>query len=123
MPKELGSLYFVFLTITLYISWDQFIIVQLTLPSPSNWVPSKFMLVFKRLYLNLLKIVTLLTSKIVLSDYPRDSKQFRLSSNKFLSKSTLKERRILLFQLSVTYHNRIYLSLFISALFMSLLLG
>ena len=66
MPKELGLFYVVFLTVQLLIRWDQFNFLQVTLPTTSNQVPSNFMLVFKRLHLNLLKIVTLLTLKIVL---------------------------------------------------------
>ena len=70
MPKELGLSYVVFLTVRLYVQLDQFIIVQVTLPTLYHQVPSSFILVFKRLYLNLLNIVTLLTLKVVLGDHP-----------------------------------------------------
>ena len=69
MPKELGLFYVVFLTVPLYIQWEQFIIFQVTLPTPSYKVPSNLMLVFKSFYLNLLNIVTLLTLKVVLGDH------------------------------------------------------
>ena len=68
--KELGLFYIVLLTVPLYIQWEQFIIVQVTLPTPSNWVPSNFMLVFKRSHLNLLKIVNFLTLKVVIGYHP-----------------------------------------------------
>ena len=70
MPKELGLFCFAFLTVPLYIQWEQFIIFQFTLPTPSNQVPSNFMFAFKRLRLNLLNIVTLLTLKVVIGDHP-----------------------------------------------------
>ena len=39
MPNELRLLNLIFLTVPLYIQWDQFIIVQVTLPTPSHQVP------------------------------------------------------------------------------------
>ena len=66
--KELGSFYVTFLTFTLYIQWDQFIIVQVILPTPPNKVPSNLMLDSTRLHLNILNIVTLFTLKVVLGD-------------------------------------------------------
>ena len=75
MSKELGLFYVIFLTVTLYIKWDQFIIVQVTLPTSSHQVPSNFMLVKKRLHLKPLSIVTLLTLKVVLGDHPNRLKQ------------------------------------------------
>ena len=47
MPKELGLFYFIFLTAPLYIQWDQFIIIQVTLPTTSNQVPSNIMFVLQ----------------------------------------------------------------------------
>ena len=47
MPKELGLFYVVFLTVRLYIQLDQFIIVQVTLPTLYHQVPSSFILVLK----------------------------------------------------------------------------
>ena len=70
MPKELGLFYVPFLTVRLYIQLDQFIIVQVTLPTLYHQVPSSFILVLKRLHLNLLNIVTLLTLKVFLGDHP-----------------------------------------------------
>ena len=70
MTKELGLFYAFFLTVSLYIQWYQFIIIQVTLPTPSHWFPSSFMLVFKSLHLNSLDIVTLLTLKVVFVDHP-----------------------------------------------------
>ena len=46
MPKELGLFYVYFLTFRLYIQLYQFIIVQVTLPTLYQQVPSSFMLVF-----------------------------------------------------------------------------
>ena len=81
-PKELGLFYVIFQTVTLYILWDQFINVQVTLTTPSHQVPLHFMVVLKRLHLNLLKIVTLLTLKVVLGDHPTRLKQYILSSDR-----------------------------------------
>ena len=64
--KELVLFYVVLITLPLYIWWDQFIIIQVTLPTLFNWVPSNFMLLSKMLYLNLLIIVTLFTLKVIL---------------------------------------------------------
>ena len=69
MPKELGLFYVALLTVKLYIQLDQLIIVQVTLPTLSHQVPLNFMLVLKRLHLNLLNIVTLLTLKVFLGDH------------------------------------------------------
>ena len=69
ITKELGLIYVVLLTVKLYIWWGKFIIVQVTLPTPSHIVPSNFMLFLKRLNLNLLNIVTLLTLRVVLWDH------------------------------------------------------
>ena len=68
MPKELGLFYVAFLPVTLYIQWGQFFIVQVTLTTPPHQMLSNFMLAFKRLHLNLLNIVVLLTLKVVLGD-------------------------------------------------------
>ena len=70
MLKELGLFYVAFLTVTLYIQLDQFIIVQVTLPTLYPQVPSRFILVLRKLHLNLLNIVTLLNLKVVLGDHP-----------------------------------------------------
>ena len=108
MHKEMGLFYIVFLTVTLYIQWDQFIIVQVTLTTPSHQVPSNFRLDFKILHLNLLKNVTLLTLKIILGDHPA---RFKIIMTIFKYKwlnSNLKETRILLSQLSMPYQKKIY---------------
>ena len=39
MNNELGLFYVVLITVPLYIQWDQFIIVQVTLPTPSHQLP------------------------------------------------------------------------------------
>ena len=70
MPKGLGLSYGAFLTVILYIQLDQFIIVQVPLPTLYHQVPSSFILVLKRLHLNLLNIVALLTLKVFLGDHP-----------------------------------------------------
>ena len=82
MPKELGLFDVTFLTVSLYIQWDQFIIVQVALPTPSNKVPSNVILDFKRLRMNLLNIVTLLKLKSVLGDHPTSLKKYWLFSNR-----------------------------------------
>ena len=66
MPKELGLFYVALPTVKLYIQWDQFIIVQITLPTPSHHVPSNVMFDFKLLRMSLSNIVILLTLKVVL---------------------------------------------------------
>ena len=48
MSKELGLVYVAFLTLQLYIQLDQFIIVQVTLPTLYHQVPSSLILVLKR---------------------------------------------------------------------------
>ena len=68
MPKKLVIFFVAFLTVRLYIQLDQYIIVQVTLPTLYHQVTSNFMLLFKCFYLNLLNIVTLLTFKVVLGD-------------------------------------------------------
>ena len=70
MTKELGLFYVAFLTVRLYIQLDQFIIIQVTLPTLYHQVNSSFILVLKRLHLNILNIVTFLTLKVVLGDQP-----------------------------------------------------
>ena len=70
MPKELGLFYVDLVTVSLYIQHDQFIIVQVTLLTPSDQIPSNFMLSFKRLRLNLLKSMNMLTLKVVIGNQP-----------------------------------------------------
>ena len=70
MPKGLGLFSVAFLTVPLYIQLDQFIIVEVTLPTLYHQVPSTFILVLRKLHLNLLNIVILLTLKVVLGDHP-----------------------------------------------------
>ena len=68
MPKGLGLFYVAFLTVPLYIQLDQFITIQVTLPTPYHQVPSSFILVLRRLHMKLLNIVTLFILKVVLED-------------------------------------------------------
>ena len=82
MPKELGLFDVTFLTVSLYIQWDQFIIVQVALPTLFHQSPWHFMLDIKRLRMNLLNIVTLLNLKAVLGDHPTILKKSRLFSNR-----------------------------------------
>ena len=110
MPKELGLLYVDFLTVRLYIQLDQFIIVQVTIPTIYYQVPSSFILVFKSLHLNLFNIVTLLTLKVVLGDHPNRLATILTIFNLKLSKSILIEKRILLSQLSEDFQNKTYLN-------------
>ena len=53
----------------IYIHLGQFIIFQVTLPTIYHQVPSSVILVLKMIHLNLLKIVILLTLKVVLGDH------------------------------------------------------
>ena len=123
MPKELGLLYVAFLTVQLYIQLEQFIIVQVTLPTLYHHVPSSFILFFKSLHLNLLKILTLLTLRVVLGDHPTRLATILTIFNSKLSISILTEKRILLSQVSVEFQNKISLNLFISVLVVSLSLN
>ena len=70
MPKELGLFYVALITFKLYIQRDQFIILQANLQIPSHQMPSNFMLVFKRLHMNLLNILPFLTLKVVIGYHP-----------------------------------------------------
>ena len=60
IPKELGSFYADYITVPLYIMWDQFITFQVTRKTPYHWVTLKFMLDLKRLDHNLLNILYVL---------------------------------------------------------------
>ena len=120
MPNELGLYYVAVLTVLLYIQLDQFIIVQVTLPTLSHQVPSNIMLVFKRLHLNLLNILTLLTLKVVLGYHHTRRKEILTIFNSKLSRSTITETRIFLSQLSVEFQKKKSINLFISVLVMSL---
>ena len=82
MHKQLELFYVVLLTVTLYIKWDHFIIVQATLTTPSHQAPSNFMLDLKSLRPNLLNIMTLLTLKVVLGDHRIRLKKSWLYSNR-----------------------------------------
>ena len=101
MPKELGLFYVAFLTVQLYIQLEQFIIFQITLSTIYNQMPSSFILVLKRLHLNLLNIVTLLTLKIVLGDHPARLAKILTIFNSKISRSILIDTRIFFSQLSV----------------------
>ena len=96
MPKELGLFYDTFLTVQLYIQWDQFIIFQVTLPKISHQVPSSFIFVFKRLHLNLLNIVNSLTLRVVLGYHHTRLKTILAIFNSKLPRSTLIETIIFL---------------------------
>ena len=93
--------YVTLLTVSLYIQWDKFIIVQVTVSTPSNQVTSNFMLDFKRLRLNLLNILTLLTLKINIGDHNTRLTTIQTISKSKISKSTLTETGILFSQLSI----------------------
>ena len=89
-PRNLDCFNVVLLSVPLYIQWDHFFIVQITLPTPFHWVPSKFMSVFKRLKLNLLDIVILLNLKVVFRDYPTRLETILTIFRSKFSKSNLK---------------------------------
>ena len=120
ITKELGLFYVAFLTVWLYIQLDQFIIVQVTLPTIYHQVYSSFILVLKRLHLSLLNIMTLLTLKVVLGDHPTRLEKILTIFTTTFSGSILTEIRILLSQLSMDFQNELYLRLFISVMVMSL---
>ena len=120
MLKELGSFYVAFRTVQLYTHLEQFIIVQVTLPTLYHQVPSSLIFIFKRLRLNLLNIVTFLTLKVVLGDHPNRPATILTIFNSKLSRSILTETRILLSQLSVDFQNKLSLNLFIRVLVVSL---
>ena len=94
--QVIGIIFVAFLTVQLYIQWDQLIIATVTLPALFHQVPLNFILVFKRLHLNLLNIVYLLTLKVVLGDHHTRLKTFLTIFNSKFSSSTLTETRILL---------------------------
>ena len=112
-PKELVFLNAVLLTVPLYIQWDGFIIVRVIFSTPSQQFLSNFMLAFKILRLNLLKIVTLLTLKVVLGYYPNRNKTILKIFKPKFSNLILTETIILFSQLSVDFQNKLSLNLFI----------
>ena len=116
MPKQLGLFYVAFLTVQLFIQLDQYIIVQVTLPKLYHQVPSSFILVFKRLHLNILNIVTLLTLKIIPGDHHTRLATILTIFNSKFSRSILTETIILLSELSVDFQKQLSLNLFISVL-------
>ena len=93
MPNKLGLFYVIFLSVPLNILWGEFIIVHVTLPTPSHQVTSKFMLAFKMLFLKLLNIMPLLSLKVVLGDHPTRLKTISTIFKSKLSKSTLTETK------------------------------
>ena len=107
MPKDSGLFYVVFPTVSLYIQWGQFIIVQVTLPTPSHQVTSIFLLDFKRLLLNILNIVTFLTLKVAIGDRPNRLKTIMTIFKCESSNSTLIETVILFSQLAVNFQKNI----------------
>ena len=109
--QGIGNLFYVdFLTVRLYIQLDQFIIVQVTLPTLYNQVPSSFILVLRSLHLNLLNIVTLLIFKVVLGDHPTRLATILTIFNSKFSRSILTETRIVLSLLSVGFQNKLSLN-------------
>ena len=95
IPKEWGIFYVTFLNIPLYIRWDQVIIIQFTLPTPSHQVPSNVLLVFKVLHLNLSNIVVLSPLKVILKDHPNIIKNIYTIFKLNLSNLTIRETGIL----------------------------
>ena len=110
MLKELGLFYVALLTVQLYTQLDQFIIVQVTLSILYHQVPSSFILVLRKLHLNLLNIVTLLTLKVVLGDHPTILVTILTIFNPKLSRSILTRTRMLLSQLSMDFQRKLSLS-------------
>ena len=95
MPKEMRLFYVILLTVSLYIWWYQFIIVQVTLPTPSHQVPSNFMRVFKRLHLNLLNIVNFVDpqGRSWRSPY-QTQKNYNIFKNKFVKVNPQRNRNV-----------------------------
>ena len=93
--------------IRLYIQLGQFSIVQATLPTLYHQVTSSFILVFKILHLDFLKIVTLLTLRVVLGDQPTRLATILTIFNSKLSRSIFIETRILFSQLSVDFQKKL----------------
>ena len=106
MTKELELFYVAFITVRLYIQSDQFIIVQVTVPTLYHQVPSSFILVLKSLHMNLLKIVTLFTLKVVLGDYHTRITTILTVLNTKLSILILTETIMLFPQLSLEFQNK-----------------
>ena len=120
MPKELGLLYVDLLTGRLYIQLDQFIIVQVILPTLYHQMPSIFILVFKVYIWTSWTLWLCWTSESLLDITLPHLQQSWLSSTRNLSRSILRETRILLSQLSVDFKKKLFLNLFIGILVMSL---
>ena len=80
--QVIGIFFVIFVTVTLYIRCDQFIIFQVTLPTPSYRMPSNLMLILKKLHLNFLNLF-FYPSRLFLDIILLKSKQFRLSSNRY----------------------------------------
>ena len=118
--NKLGLFYVALLNVTLYIQWGRFIIVHVTLPTPSHQVTSNFMLDFKRLHLNPLNIMTLLTLKVVLGYHHTRLKTILTIFNSKLSRSILAETIILLSQIYLDFQKKLSLNLFIRFLVMYL---
>ena len=93
MPKELRLFYFAFLTVWLYILLKQFIIFQVNLPTLYHQVPSSFILVFKRLLLKFLNILTLLTLMVVLIDHPTRLATILTIFNSDISRTIFTEKK------------------------------
>ena len=96
MPKELGLFYVAPPNIWLYIQLDYFIISQFTLTTLSHQVPSNFILMLKRLNVNLLNIVTFWPSRSFLEITRIDSKQSWLSSNRIFKVNNNREKTIVI---------------------------
>ena len=120
--QVIGIILYIFQTFLLYILQNQFISIQVTLSVPFHRVPLNVMLLFKKLRLNLLKNVILLTLKVVIGGHPIGYRTFWTVYRLRLSKSTLPETKIFWFQLFVIYRKIIVLNLPINVLVMSQLL-
>ena len=81
------------------------------------------MLVFKRLHMKPLKMVTLFTLKVFLGDPPYQTQKISTIFKSKLSKLSFKEIGILLYKLYVPFQNKSTLRLFISTLVMFLFTG
>ena len=116
MPKEMRLLYVFFQTVPLYIVWDQFITVQVTLLIPYHQVTFNVLLVFKRLHMNLFNVLVFCNLRVVLGDRPTGPITFFTIFILSLSKSNLPQTKMLWLLISVVSQNIIFFDLSINFL-------
>ena len=118
--QGMGLFYVIFTHFNIYIPWYQYITFQVTLKILYHWVPLNVMLVFKSFRLNLFNMVLFFTLKDVPGGHPTGSRTIWTILILRLSKSTLTETNILLFQIYMVSQNTIFINLSINILVMYL---